>query len=567
MTHLDEEVLTLRKWGGFCLLDHFGIIELSGADSRPFLQARLSNDLNALKPGQGQLTSLLDRKAHVVALFVLLQLEDTRYWLLMESDQIPTVLQQLDAYHFAEKVEYSRRDDLRLWTVQGPQTDRLFSAIAASKSRPVREYDTVAQDGFTAIRRSLAGDTGFVFAFARNDDKRKLDLETEARALHMVPLSPEALAVSRVEAGILQYGIDVTDEQLLPETGLEHEAASYSKGCFQGQEVLARIRTFGAPRRGLVGLTFDAASTATFPLNTSCRIDGTEVGTIKSNVWSPTFKRTVALAYVLREHRVPDAMLSLSIGDVEFHVKVTPLPFYNTEVRKENARAIYQKGLSEFATGSEQQAVELLKEAIALDPVFADAYESLGVVLSRHNRLDEAIALMKTLAELDPDSIMAHANLSVFYMQQGNKEAAEEEKAQAMSIRMSKLAREMAQAKEQESERQQKREDAQQRLEMFKQVLEIDAEDLLANAGLGGVYVDLEQYENAVPYLKKALEIKPQHTVAYLALAQAYENLKLVPEAIDIYKAGIAVAAQRGDLAPMKDMQARLAVLGTAAGS
>jgi tetratricopeptide (TPR) repeat protein len=174
---------------------------------------------------------------------------------------------------------------------------------------------------------------------------------------------------------------------------------------------------------------------------------------------------------------------------------------------------------------------------------------------------------MKQLESVDPESIMAHSNLSVFYMQQGNKEAAEEEKAIAMSIRMSKMAREMSAQKQEEQSKESKRQEAQERMGMFKQVLEIDPDDLLANSGLGGIHAELEEYDLALPYLLKALEVKPLHTVAYLSLGETYEKMGDVGGAIDTYKQGVAVAAQKGDLMPMKEMQARLLRLGAGSAS
>src|SRR4029450_3115291 len=153
---------------------------------------------------------------------------------------------------------------------------------------------------------------------------------------------------------------------------------------------------------------------------------------------------------------------------------------------------------------------------------------------------------------------MAHTNLSVFYMQKGDKERAEEEKAQAMGIQMRKIAKEAAREQQQEEDKKRQRQDAVERMRMFREVLEIDADDLLANYGLGSVHVDLGEYEQAIPFLKKAIEVKPTHTVAYLALGQAFEALGRFPEALDTYKDGINVAAKRGDMMPLKERQNRL---------
>ncbi|HEY9786186.1 MAG TPA: tetratricopeptide repeat protein, partial [Candidatus Obscuribacterales bacterium] len=213
------------------------------------------------------------------------------------------------------------------------------------------------------------------------------------------------------------------------------------------------------------------------------------------------------------------------------------------------------------AEDEDPQSVKLLEEALMLDPQLEDAYEVLGVILSKRDRLDEAIALMHKLADLNPDSVMAHANLSVFYLEKGDKEKAEEEKAVSMSIRMRLAAREATRAMKEEQERKQKKEEAKERMEMFSQVLEIDSEDLLANYGMGDCLVVLEEYEKAIPYLNKALAVKPMHTVAYVALARALNGLGRTKEAVDALNRGIEVASRKGDMTPLKEMQQQLAML------
>jgi tetratricopeptide (TPR) repeat protein len=143
-------------------------------------------------------------------------------------------------------------------------------------------------------------------------------------------------------------------------------------------------------------------------------------------------------------------------------------------------------------------------------------------------------------------------------MQKGDKEAAEGEKAKAMSIRMSQMARDFAAQQKQEEEVRKRKAEAEQRMGMFKQVLEIDPHDFLANAGMGSALVDSDKYEEAVPYLQKALAVRPTHTVAYRSLAEALEHLGRIDEAIAVYEQGVAIAAQRGDLTPMKAMQSEL---------
>jgi folate-binding protein YgfZ len=536
-----NQVLALRRRGGFTRLEHHTLVEVAGVDAAKYLQARLSNDVNQLTDGQGQMTSLLDRKAHLIAYFSLHRISAEQFLLFMETEQLETVMHELEMYHFQEKLTY-RALDWPLWTVQG--------GAAALLREPT--------DGFVVFEQTLSGDTGFVYARTAGGAAPFADLEQQARSLDMVPLDKEALNIARVEGGLPRWKVDFGPEELLPETGLENTAASYAKGCFQGQEVLARIRTYGAPKRGLVGLLFEPGSKISWGINTPILLGDTEIGTLKSNVYSPTLERTIAMAYVQREYRVPDTELLISLGGAQHKAVVIALPFYNPELRKKQARKLYDAALNEFTTGSEVRAIEELRDAIKLDPFLADAYEALGVALSRQEELDEAITVMKQLERLEPESIMAHANLSIFYMQKGDKETAEDYKAKAMSIRMSQMAREYSQKQAQDEEIRKRKADAEQRMAMFKQVLAIDPDDFLANAGMGSAYSDMEKHAEALPFLEKALQVRPTHTVAYHSLANAYEQLGQTDRAIEVYKQGIAIAAQRGDMTPMKAMQAEL---------
>lgn len=561
----NDEVNAVRRAGGYVDLSGiYGVILITGPQAAQFLQARVSNDVLALKSGQGELTALLERKGHIMAFFSLHRLEDI-YWIIAEAEQITLIYSELEKYHFREQVEYEIVSDrYAMFAVQGPLTGKLLSPAIDT---------TVADNGITSsellgipevvlVRRNLTGENGTLILAPAGATAFWEKLCSAAQAAGLSQVSRTSINVCRIEAGIPLFGTDMSEDELLPETGLEHIAASYTKGCFQGQEVLARIKTFGAPKRGLMGIKFAPGEQLKFENGVSGTINDTEESVIiRSNEFSPTLQCTIALAYVARSFRIPNREVSLRMGENAYTVTIVSLPFYTPASRSDDAKRLYEEGLAEFAGGSESKAISLLREAIDLHPTFADAYEALGVILSRHEQYDEAIALMQKLEALDPESIMAHANLSVFHMQQGNKELAEEEKAKAMSIRMSQVAREFAAKQEQEKNKQEKRREAEHRMGMFKQVLEIDPDDLLANHGMGSAFVDLEDYASAIPFLQKALEVKPTHTVAYVALGKALEALGDRDAALKTYEDGIAVASKRGDITPMKEMQERVASL------
>lgn len=556
MRSIAEQVLEARRSSVFASLPDFGIIRITGPDAESYLQGRTSNDVKQLTDGSGQLTCLLHRKGHMLALFSLHRLSKDEFVILVDKQQIDCILEQLETYKFREKITFHDASGLyELYAVQGPDSSACLHECHW-ENLPEQEYGIAGVENSLIIRRTLTGDVGFILAL--HVSSRELETFNSVKATR-VQLDAQAMEVLRIEAGLPSFGTDMNSDYLLPETGLEQYTASYSKGCFQGQEVLARIKTYGAPRQALVGLVFATPVENAIALNTRIVVDGQEIGTIKSNTQSPTLGCYIALAYVAREYRVPGAEIEFTTTNGTHHkAKVEFLPIYKPESNKEKAQRIYSRALNEFAHGSENQSIQMLRQAVDLDPGFTDAYESLGVILSRQNQLDEAIALMHRLAELDPQSIMAHANLSLYYMQLGEIEKAEEQKAISMSIQMSKIAKEVVAKQKQDEERKKKAEEAVGRIEMFSQVLKIDSEDLLANYGMGSALIDMGKADEAVEYLHKAIKVKPSHTVAWLALGKALEDLGRFDNAIETYEKGVETAAKRGDITPMNEMKSRL---------
>lgn len=104
----------------------------------------------------------------------------------------------------------------------------------------------------------------------------------------------------------------------------------------------------------------------------------------------------------------------------------------------DDAKIAYEKALDFFGGGHFDEASAALLEIIRRHPTYADAYEALGRVYYKLDRLDEAIEWIQKLTELRPDYALAHTNLSVFYMKKGMKEKAEEEKAKAIVLNFGK---------------------------------------------------------------------------------------------------------------------------------
>lgn len=569
-----DQVRTVRDCAGLWLRDDYTFIRFEGKDVASWLQTQTSNDVLKLASGGGHANARLDRKGRLQAHFTLHRWED-EYWLLIERQQAPLLLEQLDAHLFIEDVQREDAgDELHQVVLQGPRTLAFLASLLdtetgiASDQIPARPYGCQPLELLNVqvlmFRLSVSGEDGVILIVQANECDNLLEqLAIRLEAFGGCRVEPGAQEVLRIEAGIPRFGIDMDSSNRIPETTLERDAVSYDKGCYLGQEVVAKLRAYSSVRHALVGIVFDEP-TDTRPLQDQTLFVGArEVGTLKSGTFSPTLERTIALAYLDRDHRTPGERLAFATepgGDI-WTAQVVVSPFYHSVSAETRAQTLYDKALEQFERDSldeDTAAIDLLKEAVLLQPTFEDAYEALGVILNRHQRIDEAIHYMKILERLNPDCVMAHTNLSVFYVAKGMIDEAEEEKAKAAVLQI-KTAQSAKQAEQlAASERERIRHEALERIGMFEEVLEIDPEDSLATFGMGMARMQLGEYDTALPYFARATELQKDYSVAYLNLGKCHEFLGNSEDAAEAYRLGIRAASRKGDLMPMREMERRL---------
>ena len=180
------------------------------------------------------------------------------------------------------------------------------------------------------------------------------------------------------------------------------------------------------------------------------------------------------------------------------------------------------------------------------------------MIYGRNREFEKAIEVMKKLSEVDPSSVMAHTNLSMYYMQLGDKETAEKHKAEATFKQFEVLGTEAQKKKAEEEAQKKAKADKEKRKEMFLQVLEIDDEDALANFGMGELLLEKNDFEHSAKHLEIAIKTDKKYSVAYLALAKSYIGLKEVEKAKTVLDEGIEIAVNNGDLMPANEMQSIL---------
>jgi folate-binding protein YgfZ len=563
VTTLTEEHQQAREGCVYFVLDDWCLVEAKGKDTFSFLQSQTTNDVLNLAVGAGLSNALVDRKARLLANFSLHKTSDTTALILVETHQRDTLINQLKEYHFREDLVWNTETSFNfLVALQGPKSPVVLENLSGSVAGLHTTHDifTTRIGGIETwvICKNLTGEEGYILACSADRREDLLQaLHQAGESVGLVPIDTEARETLRIEAGLPVYGRDMDKNHILPETGLEHTSVSYHKGCYIGQEVIARIKTYGSPAFALMGIILEGDEPPA--MNATIKMKTKKMGVVKSSAYSPSLGKVVALAYLQKDFRSPDHTYEVTLNGEPAKITTCLLPFYQTAGKTERAKQLHQQALTLFkAEENLDRPIALLRESIALDPKYAPGYEALGVMLSKQNKLDEAIALMKRLVEIDPQEIMAHSNLSIYYMQQGRIEDAELEKGEATAIQFEKLVEENQAKKARAKQASQNKEEQERQVEMFYKVLEIDAVDQVANFGLGSIYLDTGKYEEALVPLKTVVEHYRDHSAAYLALGKTLEKLSRKEEAAEVYKNGIEAASKKGDLMPLRDMQTRL---------
>lgn len=551
-----------------------------GPDAARFLHSQLTNEVEAVEPGAGNHQARVARTGHLQHLLTLHRASPEAFVLLTEADAVDALAADLDAFLFADQVTLTVDRSLVWIAVQGPLAaelmDRTFGPLGFEpwSSLPDCAVRAVTRAragvpvpaGLLALRRSLTGDVGYLLAAPAGGPE--LAPLAEALAAHAEALSAvvldagpfsDALEILRVEAGVPRLGPDtIGRRRLLPETGLEQLAVSYSKGCYLGQEVIARVRTYGSVPFLLRGLLVEGDAALPEPGADLVTADGATIGQIASHAWSPVRERTVALAWLDRAHRTPGLHLSFAGG---WTATVALLPLYAAPDTASRARQLYDLAVRSYADGDTDLALSRMEAALRVDPSLADAYEAIGVILGKAGRFHDAIDFFRRLEEVVPDEPMVNTNLSLYYMKIGDKETAEDEGGKATLKGMARLRGRTSTDVDQELE-QSKLKDAQRKAGMFRRVLTIDEADSIALFGLGTALLTLGQHEEAAGHLRRAVEVDPKNSPVWLALGKALERCDQVDAAVETYRKGVEVAARKGDLMPLKEMEHRLLLLG-----
>jgi folate-binding protein YgfZ len=272
-----------------------GVLEATGPLRQKFLQDMLTNEVQALAAGQGNAAALLDVKGHIQALLRVLVAKDA---VLLETreDRLALVQRTLEHYRVAAPVRF-RVVPTAVVGLVGPRAEDVLRAGGAEVPEAPGAHVQTTFHG-TDVRVARAADLpprGFALHLPPDARPRLLGALAEARVR---TAGRETIDALRVEALRPWLGEDVTEENILHETGLLAECSSFDKGCYLGQEVVARLDARGGNvNKALRGLRLGAK----VPRGTPVLVAGKDVGRVTTSALSPK-EGPIALAYVHRAH-------------------------------------------------------------------------------------------------------------------------------------------------------------------------------------------------------------------------------------------------------------------------
>jgi len=317
------EYRAMREAAGVIDRSMLGKVTVTGRDRQAFLQGMLTNDVKGLTAGKGTGAAFLDALGKVMVLLSVYALDD-RLLIELPASFTEKTLERLDHFLISEKVYFEAADSaFAVIAVQGPAAGDLLSRLA-EQTLDLGPYEhvevVIAGEPVRVIHRREGGVAGFhCWTAAAHGGALWAAIADGA-----VPVGMQALDTLRVEAGVPWYGRDVDETLIFPETRLD-QIVSFTKGCYIGQEVVARVKYRGHINRGLTGLVLEGDRVPAAGARVVA--EGKDIGRVTSAVRSYALGRPIALGYVRREHFEPGSPVDVDDGGVVLPASVAALPF------------------------------------------------------------------------------------------------------------------------------------------------------------------------------------------------------------------------------------------------
>ena len=314
MSNLAEQCAPFYQSAGFAVMPPRTRIEITGADAKRFLHNYCTADILKLQPNHGTELFITSVKGKVLGYGVAFCRENG---LILETvaGQAEKLINHLDRYTLSDDVELKDvSDGWKFLYVGGPQAADALHKVTGDQ--PPTDYlqwaTSTGESRFDLSRGGAVSPHGFTIVCGEDELKRLRQLLSSQG---VAEVAGDVLEVLRIESGMPEFGLDITEDNLPQEVNRNAQAISFTKGCYLGQETVARLDALGHVNKLLVGVQF---SDSEIP-NDGAQLlaDAIPAGTVTSAVFSPRLSAPLALAYVKTKQGELPATLSFSGGAAE----------------------------------------------------------------------------------------------------------------------------------------------------------------------------------------------------------------------------------------------------------
>jgi folate-binding protein YgfZ len=334
------EYAAVREGGaGIIDLSPRGRMLVSGTEAVQFLNGLITNDMKTLAANSWMLAAFPNVQGRLIAGVRVVRLNDEQtgknvcpiFLIDTEPATHERVLKTIERFTLAGDFRVTDiTSQTALLSVQGNKATNVVRSVLGEGAAGIDTSGAIElswQHGETTAAVTVIRATHTIadaFDLIVNADQAGALWD----ALHNAgarPVGYDALEMLRVEAGLPRYGVDMDDTNVVTETGLD-DAVSYTKGCYVGQEIIARIKYRGHVAKKLSGLVFDPAQKVAAGVAIKSA-DGKEIGRTTSVTYSPHLGCTIALGYLKYDYLAPGTGVKIIAGDQELSAQVTELPF------------------------------------------------------------------------------------------------------------------------------------------------------------------------------------------------------------------------------------------------
>jgi len=321
------EYAAVRNGGaGVIDLSARGRMLVSGSEAVMFLNGLITNDMKTLAPNSWMAAAFPNVQGRLLAAVRVLN-RGENFLIDTESATHETVGKLLDRFTLAGDFRVADvTDQIITLSIQGKAAPKTLSEIFPEPPAMIPPQNLVLAQSpdygaVTIIRATHTAEDGFDLFIEADRAPRLWKRLLEAGAK---PFGMDALEVMRVEAGIPRYGIDMDESTVVSETNLD-DAISFTKGCYVGQEIIARIKYRGHVAKKLTGIVLDEDASLNDPAIFSA--DDKSIGRATSSTFSPRLNRRIALAYLKYDYLASETSVKIGAGESRSTGKVSELPF------------------------------------------------------------------------------------------------------------------------------------------------------------------------------------------------------------------------------------------------